>query len=265
MRVEIKFCMKVIMQVRLNMLIFLIFFNLLLCNEMQSFVQVEKLSTNLIAISWKVFENDSNIVYRYWSKNLEIDYKYLKKTDVREITNIFCEKSKDVMTIYNKIDHPDGFYFYFITNTTKFEEIDIKNNVYFSKGVRLFYIEGAKDLNRYYVKDIFVKNLTNKVIICWNTDYDLDDYIFKIYRTHVLITNLSQFVNLKPYKVLTNEFYFEDDDIKKGKYYYYTIILENYIEINAGINMNLQPVYNKEIKDDDIKIDKMYIKELVQN
>ncbi len=70
---------------------------------------------------------------------------------------------------------------------------------------------------------------------------DMQQYIFKIYRSRYPIVQYGTPLGLPAYITLTNQFAFEDRNIGFDEPYYYAVVPEGTVQWNPGINVFSQP------------------------
>ncbi|SFB70285.1 hypothetical protein SAMN02745150_00343 [Brevinema andersonii] len=70
---------------------------------------------------------------------------------------------------------------------------------------------------------------------------DLDQYVFKIYRSRYPLGQFSSPQGLPEYARVTNRFYYEDKNINFEVPYYYAVVAENTMQWDIGINLFSRP------------------------
>ncbi len=123
------------------------------------------------------------------------------------------------------------------------------------------------------VKMDIIRN-PNSFLLLWQVNrMDDEDMQFLLYKDSHPINSVK---GRKPFKIIENELFYEDYDLKLGKNYYYAVVLSQNPRITKGLNMNrqgltygkniqditlVQEVYYEKIKLDSLKTNQMVIKE----
>ncbi len=90
------------------------------------------------------------------------------------------------------------------------------------------------------IKNLQIRQKSNSFFLIWKLNRGAEEDIqFLLFRDSNPIYSIK---GLKPYKIIDNEFFYEDFSLELGKQYYYAVILSNDPVIRKGKNMLTTPV-----------------------
>ncbi len=225
--------------------LFLFFFNLYSEDMYTTKLTVTK-SDGKIKIEWNANTNHG-IFNIYRNKKMPIYNLSVLSNSLRiVITNHDGVKEKSIYKFLFFLDlkgEEGEFYLAVLPMPTKFSEDDLRPELNYM--LNPIIISNKDNINEGYtaVNNIFIKTNTGQVMLFWDYNADSDQSIkFSVYRTTNLISDEQLLFQMAPYKEVNNELYIEDDDLKYGIPYYYTIIANDFKIIKPDKNQNTIPV-----------------------